>query len=397
MKMDSDYSVSGFTASAVSAGLKKDGLLDLCLIFSQRQAVAAGMFTTNTVKAAPVLLSQTRIKSGFARAVLANSGCANACTGEQGLRNAMQTTDMLSRRLEIDPDEILVASTGVIGAHLPIHRVQRAVPALVRNLSPGGFESVAQALMTTDSFPKLSYFEGTAGETPFHLLGIAKGAGMIMPDMATMLSILVSDISIDYQTLWPLFRSVTDSTFNRITVDGETSTNDTVLIMANGAAGNSRLDATGIREFERGLTSVMGELSYLIAKDGEGASKVVIIELMGAATDKDAHAAARTVSNSYLVKTAIFGQDPNWGRIMAALGRSGIMMEENKVQISINGVTIVKGGLITSLEKEKEAAEQMKSEEITITIHLNQGNYSDRMVTCDLTYDYIKINAEYRT
>jgi len=397
MKKDMDYSVPGFKASAVSAGLKKDGLLDLCLIFSQRQAVVAGMFTTNTVKAAPVLLSQAKIKSGFARAVLANSGCANACTGEQGLRNAIQTTDMLSHRLEIDPDEILVASTGVIGAHLPVHRFQRAVPALVRELSPGGFESVAKALMTTDTFPKMSYFEGTAGGAPFHLMGIAKGAGMIMPDMATMLSILVSDIAIDYQTLWPLFRSVTNATFNRVTVDGETSTNDMVLIMANGAAGNSMLDTTGKREFERGLTSVMGELSYLIAKDGEGASKVVIIELMGAATDKDAYAAARTVSNSYLVKTAVFGQDPNWGRIMAALGRSGIMMEEHKVQISINGVAIVEGGVISSPEKEKQAAEQMKNEEITITIHLNQGNSSDRIVTCDLTYDYIKINAEYRT
>jgi glutamate N-acetyltransferase/amino-acid N-acetyltransferase len=397
MKKDMGYSVPGFTASAVSAGLKKGGLLDLCLIFSQRQAVVAGMFTTNTVKAAPVLLSQARIKRGFARAVLANSGCANACTGEQGLRNAIQTTDMLSHRLEIDPDEILVASTGVIGAHLPVHRFQRAVPALVRELSPGGFESVAKALMTTDTFPKMSYFEGTAGGAPFHLMGIAKGAGMIMPDMATMLSILVSDIAIDYQTLWPLFRSVTNATFNRVTVDGETSTNDMVLIMANGAAGNSMLDTTGKREFERGLTSVMGELSYLIAKDGEGASKVVIIELMGAATDKDAYAAARTVSNSYLVKTAVFGQDPNWGRIMAALGRSGIMMDEHKVQISINGVVIVEGGVISSPEKEKEAAEQMKNEEITITIHLNQGNSSDRIVTCDLTYDYIKINAEYRT
>jgi len=397
MKKGIGYSVPGFTASAVSAGLKKDGLLDLCLIFSQRQAVVAGMFTTNKVKAAPVLLSQARIKRGFARAVLANSGCANACTGEQGLRDAMQTTNMLSHRLDIAPDEILVASTGVIGAHLPVYRFERAVPALVRELSPVGFESVAQALMTTDSFPKVSYFEGTAGGAPFHLLGIAKGAGMIMPDMATMLSILVSDISIDYQTLWQLFRSVTDSTFNRITVDGETSTNDMVLIMANGAAGNSRLDATGIGEFEKGLTSVMGELSYLIAKDGEGASKVMIIELMGAATDNDAYVAARTVSNSYLVKTAVFGQDPNWGRIMAALGRSGIMMEEQKVQISINGVTIVEGGLLTSPGKEKEAAEQMKNEEITIRIHLNQGNSSDRMVTCDLTYDYIKINAEYRT
>jgi len=397
MKKDIVYSVPGFTASAVSAGLKKGGLLDLCLIFSQSQAVVAGMFTTNKVKAAPVLLSQKRIKRGIARAVMINSGCANACTGEQGLRNAIQTAEMVSHRLDIDPDEVLVASTGVIGSQLPVHLFKQAVPALVRDLSPRGFESVAQAIMTTDSFPKVSYFEGTAGGAPFHLLGVAKGAGMIMPDMATMLSVLVSDISIEYETLWPLFRSVADSTFNRITVDGETSTNDMVLIMANGAAGNSRLDATGKREFEKGLTSVMRELSYLIAKDGEGASKVVIIELLSAATDEDAHVAARTLSNSYLVKTAIFGQDPNWGRIMAALGRSGIMMEEHKVQISINGVAIVEGGLITSPEKEKEAAEQMQNEEITITIHLNQGNSSDRMVTCDLTYDYVKINAEYRT
>jgi len=397
MKKDIVYSVPGFTASAVSAGLKKGGLLDLCLIFSQSQAVVAGMFTTNKVKAAPVLLSQKRIKRGIARAVMINSGCANACTGEQGLRNAIQTAEMVSHRLDIDPDEVLVASTGVIGSQLPVHLFKQAVPALVRDLSPRGFESVAQAIMTTDSFPKVSYFEGTAGGAPFHLLGVAKGAGMIMPDMATMLSVVVSDISIEYETLWPLFRSVADSTFNRITVDGETSTNDMVLIMANGAAGNSRLDATGKREFEKGLTSVMRELSYLIAKDGEGASKVVIIELLSAATDEDAHVAARTLSNSYLVKTAIFGQDPNWGRIMAALGRSGIMMEEHKVQISINGVAIVEGGLITSPEKEKEAAEQMQNEEITITIHLNQGNSSDRMVTCDLTYDYVKINAEYRT
>jgi len=397
MKKDIVYSVPGFTASAVSAGLKKGGLLDLCLIFSQSQAVVAGMLTTNKVKASPVLLSQKRIKRGIARAVMINSGCANACTGEQGLRNAIQTAEMVSHRLDIDPDEVLVASTGVIGSQLPVHLFKQAVPALVRDLSPRGFESVAQAIMTTDSFPKVSYFEGTAGGAPFHLLGVAKGAGMIMPDMATMLSVLVSDISIEYETLWPLFRSVADSTFNRITVDGETSTNDMVLIMANGAAGNSRLDATGKREFEKGLTSVMRELSYLIAKDGEGASKVVIIELLSAATDEDAHVAARTLSNSYLVKTAIFGQDPNWGRIMAALGRSGIMMEEHKVQISINGVAIVEGGLITSPEKEKEAAEQMQNEEITITIHLNQGNSSDRMVTCDLTYDYVKINAEYRT
>jgi glutamate N-acetyltransferase/amino-acid N-acetyltransferase len=251
--------------------------------------------------------------------------------------------------------------------------------------------------MTTDSFPKMSYFEGNAGGYPFHLLGLAKGAGMIMPNMATMLSFLLTDIYIDSQTLWPIFRSAADRTFNRITVDGETSTNDMVLIMANGVAGNTSLDRSDIREFERGLTDVMLDLAHMIAKDGEGATKVVIIEVDGAATKDDANTAARAVGNSNLVKTAIFGQEPNWGRIMAAIGRSGIKMEENKVRIWIDGIKIVDGGVMTSEKQEREAAEKMKKEQLTITIQLNQGKWKDRIVTCDLTYDYIRINAGYRT
>jgi len=398
MKKDTEYSVPGFLASAVSAGLKKKGVLDLSLIFSQKEAVAAGMFTTNKVKAAPVLLSQERIRTGVIRAVTVNTGYANACTGEQGLSDAIRTADVVSQGLGIDPKEMLVASTGVIGAYLPFDRVKRAVPELIKNLSPHGFRSVAEALMTTDSFPKISYFEGTAGGTSFHLLGLAKGAGMIMPNMATMLSFLVTDVSIDYQTLWPLFRSAAEPTFNRVTVDGETSTNDMVLIMANGVAKNKRLEGKDTEQFERGLTHVMGELSYMIARDGEGATKAVIIEVRGGATKNDAHVAARAVANSNLVKTAIFGRDPNWGRIMAALGRSGATMDEKKVQIWINGTEIVDGGLMISEKKEKEAAEKMKKkDQITITIHLNQGKYGDKMLTCDLTYDYIRINADYRT
>ena len=397
MKEYNDYSVPGFLASAVSAGLKKTGQLDLSLIFSQRESVGAGVFTANKVKAAPVLLSQERIKKGPLRAILANTGYANACTGVQGLNNAIQAADMVATGLGIHPEETVVASTGVIGAHLPFNLIKRAIPNLIKSLSPRGFRSVAEALMTTDSFPKMSYFEGCAGGHRFHLLGLAKGAGMIMPNMATMLSFLLTDLHVDSQTLWPLFRSAVDYTFNRITVDGETSTNDMVLIMANGAAGNGKLDSSGLKEFERGLTDVMGELAYLIAKDGEGATKVVIIEVDGAATRGDANKAARVVANSNLVKTAIFGQDPNWGRIMAALGRSGILMEENKVEIWINGVRIVNGGLMTSEKKEREAAEKMKKEQITISIHLNQGRWKDRIITCDLTYEYIRINAGYRT
>jgi len=397
MKKQNNYSVPGFLASSVSAGLKKRGELDLSLIFSQKEAVAAGVFTTNKVKAAPVLLSQKRTKKGSIRAVVANTGYANACTGIRGMNDAIQTAEMVARELEIDPEETVVASTGVIGAYLPFNLIKEAIPDLVKSLSPNGFKSVAEALMTTDSFPKVSYFKGNAGGNPFHLLGLAKGAGMIMPNMATMLSFLLTDINIDSQTLWPIFRSAAECTFNRITVDGETSTNDMVLIMANGVAGNRSLNRSAIKEFERGLTDVMGELAYMIAKDGEGATKVVVIEVKGAATKDDANIAARAIGNSNLVKTAIFGQDPNWGRIMAALGRSEIKMEESKVQIWIEGIKIVDGGLMTSEKEEREAAEEMKKGQITIIIHLNQGRWKDRITTCDLTYDYIRINADYRT
>jgi glutamate N-acetyltransferase/amino-acid N-acetyltransferase len=398
MILHTDYSVPGFLASAVSAGLKKEGVLDLSLIFSQKQAMVAGIFTTNKVKAAPVLLSQQRIKRGFTRAVIANTGYANACTGERGFEDAEHTAALISRGLEIDPEEVLVASTGVIGAYLPLERIEKAVPQLIGNLSPHGFRSVANALMTTDSFPKISYFEGTVGKRPFHLLGLAKGAGMIMPNMATMLSFLVTDLEIDYQNLWSPFRSTAESTFNRITVDGETSTNDMVLIMANGAAENGELSKSDRREFERGLSHVMGELASMIAQDGEGASRAVIVELQGGATKEDAHAASRAVANSILVKTAIFGRDANWGRIMAALGRSGVTMEENKVNIWINGTPVVHGGLMISEVNEKEASKKMKtSERVIITIDLNQGECSDKIMTCDLTPDYIRINADYRT
>jgi len=397
MKKDNNYSVPGFLASAVSAGLKKNGKMDLSLIFSQKKAVGAGVFTTNRVKAAPVLLSQERIKKGLLRAVIANTGCANACTGIQGLNDAIQTADIVAKGLGIHPEETVVASTGVIGSYLPFNLIEKAIPNLIKNLSPDGFRSVAEALMTTDSFPKMSYFKGNVGGCPFHLLGLAKGAGMIMPNMATMLSFLITDIHIDSETLRPIFGSAAECTFNRITVDGETSTNDMVLIMANGVAGNTRLDRSHIKEFERGLTDVMGELAYMIAKDGEGATKVIEIEVHGAATKDDANTAARSVGNSNLVKTAVFGQDPNWGRIMAALGSSGIKMEQDKVQIWIDGIKVVDGGLMTSEQEERKAAEKMKNEQLTITINLNQGRWKDRIITCDLTYDYIRINAGYRT
>ena len=397
MKRGQSYSVPGFLASASSCGLGKEGELDLSLIVSQKRAVAAGVFTTNRIKAAPVVISQERIKKGFIRAILANTGCANACTGIQGLNDAVRTADHVAEHLHIDPSETVVASTGVIGAYLPVALIEGAIPGLIDTLSPYGFESVAQSLMTTDSFPKISYREGTVLGKPYHLMGVAKGAGMIMPHMATMLSFLLTDIDIDSRSLSLIFSPAVDATFNRVTVDGETSTNDMALILANGLAGNGELDKMGLEAFERDLHDVMADLAYMIAKDGEGASKVVTIEVHGAATKGDAERAARTVANSVLVKTAIFGRDANWGRIMAALGRAGIEIEEHKVQILISGIKIVDSGTMVGAEAEKAASEKMRGQEVTITIHLNQGRWKDRMITCDLTYDYIRINADYRS
>ena len=397
MKRGDNYSVPGFLASASSCGLGKEGEPDLSLIVSQKRAVAAGVFTTNRIKAAPVLISQERIKKGYIRAILANTGCANACTGIQGLNDAVKTADLVAKGLDIEPSETVVASTGVIGTYLHVNLIEGAIPGLVDTLSPYGFESVAKALMTTDSFPKISYREGTVQGRPYHLTGVAKGAGMIMPHMATMLSFLFTDINIDSHSLSHILPPAVDATFNRITVDGETSTNDMALILANGLAGNGKLGKKGLEAFGRDLHDVMAELAYMIAKDGEGASKVVIIEVNGAATKRDAQKAARTVANSILVKTAIFGRDANWGRIMAALGRAGIEIEEHKVQLWIEGVKIVESGTMVSVEAEKTAAERMRGKEVTITIHLNQGRWKDRMITCDLTYDYIRINADYRS
>jgi len=397
MKKNTDYFVPGFLGSAVSAGLKKSGEKDLSLIFSQKPAVAVGVFTTNRVQAAPVILTRKTIKKGFLRGIIINTGCANACTGEQGLKDAALTADLTAKKLEIKPEEMAVASTGVIGSYLPVNLIEQSLPDLINNLSPNGLYSVADAMRTTDLFPKINYTQGHAGGKDYSILGLAKGSGMIMPNMATMLSFILTDINIEIEPLRPIFRSVVESTFNRITVDGDTSTNDMVLIMANGFAENKRLSGKELKEFEAKLKETMGNLAYMIARDGEGATKAIIIELNGAASENDANVAARTIGNSPLVKTAVFGQDPNWGRIMAALGRSGVKMEENRVQIWIEGIKIVEGGLMVGKEEEIAAAEKMKKEDITITINLNQGSYNDKITTCDFTYDYIKINADYRS
>jgi glutamate N-acetyltransferase/amino-acid N-acetyltransferase len=392
-----DYFVRGFKASAIAAGIKKRGGLDLALIFSEREASAAGVFTGNKVKAAPVLVSQENINKGRGRAIVANSGNANACTGEAGLQSARFTINRVAVELGIGPEEVLVASTGVIGAPLNTDLIGKALPELVKGLSADAVPRVVEAIMTTDSFPKLSLFEGKAGGKSYKVVGMAKGAGMIMPDMATMLCFILTDIAVDPARLNEALVWGVERTFNRISVDGDMSTNDTVFVLANGSAGNGSLSPEDFQGFKTGLTRVMDELSTMIVRDGEGATKLVRIAVKGAATPADALTAARTVANSALVKTAFYGSDPNWGRIMAALGRSGVRMREEAVAISVDDVKIVERGMGRGAEPEAKAAERMKGKEFSLTVDLHEGEFEDHITTCDLTHEYVSINADYRT
>ena len=389
--------VQGFKAAAVVAGLKKGDALDIALIVSDREAAAAGIFTTNKVRAAPVILSERHLENGKARAIIANAGNANACTGDPGLNDARRTAELVGQGLGISPEDVLVASTGVIGQELDMDLIAGAIPGLTKTLALDAVPLAAQAIMTTDSFPKISSFEGQAGGHTYRITGIAKGAGMIMPNMATMLSFILSDISISSDDLKSALLSSVETTFNRISVDGDTSTNDTVLAMANGLAGNKDLSGEDYDIFAEGLRNVMWDLARMIVRDGEGATKLVSVEVKNAFSPLDALRAARTVANSSLVKTALYGQDPNWGRVMAALGRAEIEMREDHVDIWIDDVQIVAKGLGRGAEAEELAAEIMTRNEFSLTVDLHQGGYHERMLTCDLTHEYVTINADYRT
>ena len=391
------YTVRGFKASSVPAGLKKGEREDLALIFSEMDADAAGVFTTNRVKAAPVVVSREHLRNGKARAILANSGNANACTGESGKEAARRMAELAAKAVGVKPEEVLVASTGVIGAPLDTGRIESAMPRLAQSLSKEGLPAAARAIMTTDSFEKMSRFEGSAGHAAYRIVGIAKGAGMIMPHMATMLCFVLTDVAPIGLDLNAILAASVDKTLNRITVDGDMSTNDTVFLLANGAAGNTILDDGDREIFALGVESVLEALARMIVRDGEGATKLVHVMIKGARTAADALNAARTVANSCLVKTAFYGQDPNWGRIMAALGRSGIVMQERSVDIWVDDVEIVSSGLGKGPDVERRAADHMKEEEFRVTVDLHQGDYEDRMMTCDLTHDYVSINADYRT
>ena len=392
--------VQGFTAAAVSAGIRYPDRLDLALIYSQVPAVAAGTFTLNKVKAAPVVLSMERLRSGQAQAVLVNSGNANACTGLEGMALARATSSLAASALGINAQLVQVASTGVIGQAMQVDPFARAMPSLVGKLSSSGLPEVAKAIMTTDLVEKTASETIVIGGTPVSIFGMAKGSGMIMPNMATMLCFIVTDAQIVSPVLDKLLRQAVNQSFNCITVDGDTSTNDMALIMANGMANNPWLDednTEGVRLFGDALGRICKDLALKIVADGEGATKLATIKVVGARSDEEAMSSARTIANSSLVKTAFFGEDANWGRIIAALGRSKCTFEENKVDIYFDEVLLVAHGLCLGAEAEAKATEVLKKRQFTISLHLHEGGGVAEMYTCDFSFDYVKINASYRS
>ncbi len=391
--------VAGFKFAAGASGIRRSGRLDLALIYSEIPARCAGVFTTNKIKAAPLQLTEPRIAAGLCQAVLVNSGNANACTGAPGLRDARRCSELAAAALQIPEDYLAVSSTGVIGAPLPMASFETHIPLLAQNLAAEGIDAVAQAIMTTDSFAKLAFCQGEAAKTPYRLLGVAKGAGMIHPNMATMLGFVLTDAQVEPALLKEALRRAVDNSFNIITVDGDTSTNDMVLLLANGAAGNREI-CCGTAEGERfveELTGVLLELAKMIVRDGEGATKLVRIRITGAASDDDAKKAAVSVATSSLVKTAFFGEDANWGRIIAAVGYSGADVDPEQVEIRFDQVPVVQQGLGTGKDLEAQATAVLKQAEFTVTVDLALGAGSADYYTSDLTYEYVKINADYRT
>ncbi|MDO9109790.1 MAG: bifunctional glutamate N-acetyltransferase/amino-acid acetyltransferase ArgJ [Desulfatirhabdiaceae bacterium] len=387
----------GFQAAGVAAGLKKNGRNDLGLIASQVPATAAGVFTQNRVQAAPVVLDRERIKAGICQAVLVNSGNANCCTGEQGMRDAREMARLAASALDIPEESVLVASTGVIGQPLPVDKIQKALPALVRSLSPNGFMILAEAIMTTDTVPKVVSRKGTLDGRVFTVTGTAKGAGMIAPNMATMLCFVCTDIGADADQLHHCLYSSVEQSFNRISIDGDTSTNDTALILANGLSGAVIQTPENLAVFQEILNDVLVTLAKMLVKDGEGATKLVEICVRGAATDKDARKIADTVSGSNLVKTAIFGEDANWGRILAAAGRAGVAFEPEQMDIFFNDVLMFSQGSGRGAAVEDEVTKVLKLPEFVITIDLHSGDCWTSVWTCDFSVEYVRINADYRS
>lgn len=389
--------VPGFRFSGVSAGIKKKGSKDLAVIYSERPASVAGVFTTNSIKAAPVQLDIRRISSKKGQAIVVNSGNANACTGRTGLRDAAEMADITARELGIPPDLVYVSSTGIIGRPLPMAALRTGIGQAVKSLSPFAIRDSASAIMTTDAFPKIVFRKTALGKKTVTLAGIAKGAGMICPNMATMLCFILTDAAVTPAALGSALRQSVANSFNMLTVDNAMSTNDTVIVMANGLADNTRVSAKSpyYRGFLDSLCEVSHELARMIARDGEGATRVISVNVTGARSEDDANKVARSIASSLLVKTAVYGRDPNWGRIIAAAGATGVSLREDKVVISINDCKVFSRGVGTG--REQAARRALGKKEISIIVHLGNGRASAKMLSCDLTENYVRINSEYST
>ena len=391
--------VQGVQAAGIRAGIKKAETKDIALIYTDTPATAAGVFTTNIVTAAPVLICRDHLTDSIAQAVIANSGNANACTGDLGMTNAYRMAAATAEQLNIKPEQVLVASTGVIGQQLPMESIENGIQMAAKALSYEGGEDAAEAIMTTDTFPKSTAVEIEVGGKTVRIGGIAKGAGMIAPNMATMLSFLTTDANISSETLQSALTRVVDNTYNLLTVDTDSSTNDTVLILASGNAENTNIVNASGQDYEAfcdGLMFICTELVKMLARDGEGATKLVEVVIKHARNRDDAEKAARSVAESPLVKTAIFANDANWGRIMMAIGKSGAAFNPYQVDVLLGDYTLVKNGMDSGYDEEK-ATQLFDNDPIRITIDLRAGDAEITMWTCDYSYDYIRINADYRT
>jgi glutamate N-acetyltransferase/amino-acid N-acetyltransferase len=388
-----------FRAAGTSAGIKANGGLDLALLVSDLPAQAAAVFTTNLAIAAPVVVSREHLvrSAGAARAIVVNSGCANACTGAEGLRAAREMTSETARLIGCADEQVLVASTGVIGVSLPMERIRSGLPATFAALGPGMGDGAlaARAIMTTDPFPKEAAAQIAISGLDVRIGGMAKGSGMIEPNMATMLGFVTTDAAVPKALLDRALRAAVDDTFNAITVDGECSTNDCVMLLANGASGAS-VDESSYPAFVAGLTSVCRELALDIVRGGEGATKLVTVTVTGGATRADARKAAKAIANSLLVKTAIHGGDPNWGRLIAVAGRAGVAFDLSRAAVRIGSTVLFRDGRPYD-EAAPEAAAYLRGKELTVSVDLGSGNESSTVWTCDLSADYVRINAEYRT
>ena len=386
----------GFRAAGLHCGIKS-ARPDLALVVSDSLAAAAGVFTTNAVKAAPVLVSMEAIQSGAAQAVLVNSGNANACTGAQGLADAREMVSLTARALGIAEEFVLVASTGVIGVPLPMAPVRGGIPQLPARLSRDGTPA-AEAILTTDAFAKTAAVRLSLKGVTVTIGGMAKGAGMIHPQMATTLCVITTDAAVPAPLLRRALRRAADESFNCISVDGDTSTNDTIFLLANGQAGHAPLaeEDPELETFTTALVAVAGELARMVVRDGEGATKLITVTVRGARSAVDAKRAVNAVMTSPLVKTAIYGAEPNWGRILAAAGRSGARFHPDQAAITIGGVQVVAGGVGVPASM-PAAAEAMKAPAYEIVVDLGAGDASSRGWTCDLNEGYVKINAGYMT